>query len=78
MRIIYRNNVGGETSYTLFSTIATGTNNATNIAGFAVDNTNYSDTGLSNSTTYYYYVKSYNGIGESVYSAVDADTTFSG
>ena len=70
-------NVAFETSYTLFRSTNNMTNSATNIFWSPTDLTNHSDTGLSNSTTYYYWVKAYNVNGASPYSAIDSSKTLS-
>ncbi len=63
------------TSYTLFRNTSNGTNNASAIAGFSYDTTYYIDTGLTAETTYYYWIKAYNRLGGSPYSAVASDVT---
>ena len=69
------NDLYNETSYTLFRSLVNDTNTVTNIAGFYANNTNYSDTGLNPSTTYYYWIKAYNLFGQSVFSTVVSNTT---
>ncbi len=49
----------------------------TQIASVGIGVTNYSDTGLTPGTTYYYTVKAYNLVGESAYSSEVYATTFS-
>ena len=68
-------NVDNETSYTLFRNTADDTNTVENIAGFSTNVTNYNDTGLSADTVYYYWIKAYNNIGPSAYSAVGSAPT---
>ncbi|MBA7696747.1 Outer membrane protein assembly factor BamB [subsurface metagenome] len=63
-------NVSNETSYTLFRSTVNDTNTATNIQGFSFNVTNYSDNTLIANTTYYYWVKAYNVMGPSGFSAV--------
>ncbi len=70
------NDLPNETSYTLFRSIINNTNTASNIAGVAVNIANYNDIGLSQDTTYYYWVKAYNSYGGSEFSSVAIDTTW--
>ena len=71
-------NVTNETSYKLFRNIVDNTDSATNIAAFLPDQTNYYDTNLNPNTTYYYWVKAYNGPSVSAFSPTVSGTTFGG
>ena len=66
------NNVSG---YTLFKNTSNNSNEAIAIAGFSGGVTNYADTGLLPDTTYYYWIKAFNGIILSEYSEVAYATT---
>jgi hypothetical protein len=65
-----------ETSYTLFRNLVNNSGTASAISGLAVDTTNYSDTGLTQNTKYFYWVKAYNNSGESGYSSVVSNSTY--
>ncbi len=69
------NDLTNETSYTLFRNTVNDSTNATNVKGFLANNTNHNDTALSPDTTYYYWVKAYNGNGGSDYSTVESNKT---
>ena len=72
------NDLSNETSYTLFYCVGGDTNIVVKVdgnGGTGTDNTNYSDTGLSQNTLYYYSVKAYNSGGSSKYSEVVSATT---
>jgi hypothetical protein len=64
-----------ETSYTLYRSLADNTNAATNISGFIANVTGFTDSSLSNETTYYYWLKAYNSVGVSGFSLVRSGTT---
>ncbi len=64
------------TAYTLFRNLNENTNAFSMTKfGFSASMTNYTDTGLMNGTTYYYWVKAYNLLGESGYSTGQSATT---
>ncbi len=69
------NDVSYETSYTLYYCTNGNTNNRMICDGLGNDMTNYSDTGLTPDTIYYYSIKAFNIIGESGFSTVTAVTT---
>jgi titin len=69
------NDLPNETSYTLFRNLIDDTNTATNIAGFAADTTRFTNTGLQTNTTYFYWLKAYNSVGVSGFSAVKSGKT---
>ena len=54
-----------------------GTDPWTEIATLTSNATGYSDNGLTASTTYFYRVRAYNGVGNSVYSNIDSTATLS-
>ena len=66
------NSVSGATSYDVYYEI--GSSTTKNFAGNATS-TSYTHTGLTASTTYYYYIKAKNSAGESGYSSYDYATT---
>ena len=69
------NDIPNETSYTLFRNLINDPGSATNIAGFSMNESIYTNVGLSTNTKYYYWVKAYNAGGSSGFSAVASDTT---
>jgi fibronectin type 3 domain-containing protein len=68
------NSVSGATSYKVYYEI--GSSSTKNLAGTAYS-TSYTHTGLTASTTYYYYIKAVNSAGESGYSSHAYATTSS-
>jgi hypothetical protein len=52
-----------------------GVNTWTEIAALTANTTSHSDNGLAESTTYFYRVRAYNGVGNSGYSNTDSATT---
>ncbi len=70
------NKVLNATSYTLFRSLTNNLGSSSNIAGFQGNQTNHNDTGLSPETTYYYWIKTYNPSGESIFSLVTFAATF--
>jgi fibronectin type 3 domain-containing protein len=66
--------VAGATSYAVYYEI--GSSSTKNLAG-TVTGTSYTHTGLTASTTYYYYIKAVNSAGESNYSSYGSATTSS-
>jgi len=58
-----------ETSYSLYRNLADDTNTATNIAGLSAGTTRFTNTGLMIQTRYYYWIKAYNSVGVSGFSA---------
>jgi cellulose 1,4-beta-cellobiosidase len=68
------NSVSGATSYDVYYEI--GSSSTKNFAGNTT-NTSYTHSGLTASTTYYYYIKAKNSVGESGYSSFDSATTSS-
>jgi fibronectin type 3 domain-containing protein len=69
------NSVSSATSYKVYYEI--GSSSTKNLAG-TVSGTSYTHTGLTASTTYYYYIKAVNSAGESGYSSYASATTQSG
>ncbi|RLI95281.1 MAG: hypothetical protein DRO92_02000, partial [Candidatus Altiarchaeales archaeon] len=67
--------VSNETNYELYRNINNDTNTAVLIATLSADITNYSDTGLAPATMYYYWLKAYNIVGSSGFSAVISNKT---
>ena len=59
-----------ETCYTLFYSIVNNTNFNLRVVGTPINTTNATHSGLSTASTYYYWVKAYNGSGPSGYSVV--------
>ena len=64
------------TFYTLFRNTTNNSGTASNIKKFAGNQTNHNDSGLRPETTYYYWLKTYNPSGESIFSLVTFATTF--
>ncbi|MBU1076012.1 MAG: glycoside hydrolase family 125 protein [Spirochaetes bacterium] len=69
------NDVSNETSYTLFRNLSNSTDTAVNTAGVSYNITNYSDTTLVSNTKYFFWLKAYNSLGSSGFSAVISNTT---
>ncbi len=65
-------NVANECSYTLFRSTINDTNTAEIVTGMDGNVTNYSDIGLDQGTTYFYWAKAYNLIGSSGFSSSSA------
>ncbi len=68
------NDLSNETSYTLFRNTSRDSNAATKI-GLIQDRASYTNTGLVKSTKYYFWVRAYNAVGESPFSAIFSNTT---
>jgi subtilisin family serine protease len=73
INLTWTDNANNENGFT----VERSTDNATftQIASIAANSTNYSDTGLTASTTYYYRVRAFNGAGNSAYSNTASATT---
>lgn len=69
------NNIGNETSYTLFRNTINNLGTASKIAGRGTDITNYHDSGLLTGQIYYYWVRAYCTGSPSGYSPVASTTT---
>ncbi|MBN1898282.1 MAG: hypothetical protein JW827_05865 [Spirochaetes bacterium] len=68
-------NIDNETAFTLFRNAVNQSNTANRVTGTSVNITNYSDTGLTPLTKYYYWIKAYNSAGHSGFSSVASNTT---
>ncbi len=67
------NDLTTETAYTLFKSTNINITNA--IAGFGPNQTFFTDANITTNETYYYWVKAYNSVGGSLYSAVASNIT---
>jgi len=68
-------NVNNETSYTLYRNSVNDSNTATPAGGRPANVTNFSDSGLTPVTWYFYWIRSFNGAGRSGLSAVVSNQT---
>ncbi len=75
INLSWTDNSANETGYQVERSLTTGTGFST-IASIAVNSNSYSDTGLSNTTKYYYRIKAFNATGASAYSSEVNGTTF--
>ncbi|MBU1077169.1 MAG: fibronectin type III domain-containing protein, partial [Spirochaetes bacterium] len=67
--------LSNETSYSLFRNTGNFTNSATNITGSAINITNYNNISLLPDTSYFYWLKAYNGGGPSPFSTYISNRT---
>ncbi|MBN1899684.1 MAG: right-handed parallel beta-helix repeat-containing protein [Spirochaetes bacterium] len=74
VEIVWRN-MTNESSYTLYRNTTPSTGSALILSGFSMNVTNYSDYPLKPETTYYYWIKAYNRLGESSFSPAFPVTT---
>ena len=69
-------NVSYELGYKIYRSLTNNTNTATQVGTTGINVTNWTNTGLSQNTKYYYWVKAYNDSGYSSFSAVASNITF--